>query len=351
MQLPLNELFLFLTDFLALFGVYLIVTISLNIQRGLAGIPQFGLMFAIAGGAYITGNMATRIAVWILGIKTDLDPIFDCSAVLSMVNPMLSSQPIISLELLLIYLIIGAVFGAVLGLIQVAPAIRLREDYLAITLLAFAEIINVIATAYRPFLGGAFGVQVPSVYGWAGKYRFTAATLAILVIAAISYIYAEYLERTPLGRTLKAIRENEVAAASLGKSLVKYRAIAIVIGSALCGMAGTLWTLYGEFVTPTYTRFYWTFLPWLMVLLGGIGSNRGALLGTAIFVALDKLIIYYKHSLEAVIPFDVVWLDYILLGIITTVILIYRPQGLLPERPHIPKDLRERIRQKMQQKT
>jgi len=97
--------------------------------------------------------------------------------------------------------------------------------------------------------------------------------------------------------------------------------------------------------------FYWTFLPWLMVLLGGIGSNRGALLGTAIFVALDKLIIYCKHSLEAVIPFDVVWLDYILLGIITAVILIYRPQGLLPERSHIPKDLRERIRQKLQQKT
>lgn len=349
MQLPLNEIALFMTDFLALFGVYLIVTISLNIQRGLAGIPQFGLMFAIAGGAYITGNMATRIAVWVLGIKTDLDPVFDCTAVLSMVNPMLSTKPMTSFMLILIYLVIGAVFGAILGLIQVAPAIRLREDYLAITLLAFAEIINVIATAYKPFLGGAFGVHVPLVYGWAGIYKYGVATLAILVIAAISYLYAEYLERTPLGRTLKAIRENEVAAASLGKSLVKYRAIAIVIGSALCGMAGTLWTLYGEYVTPTYTRFYWTFLPWLMVLLGGIGSNRGALLGTFIFVTLDKLIIYYKHSFEAFLPFDVVWLDYILLGIITAIILIYKPQGLLPERPYIPKDIRKRIEEKIKQ--
>jgi branched-chain amino acid transport system permease protein len=337
-------------DLLALFGIYLIVTISLNIQRGLAGIPQFGLMFAIAGGAYITGNLATRIAVWILGIKTNLDPIFECAEVLGMVNPILSSQPITSLELILIYLVIGAVFGAILGLIQVAPAIRLREDYLAITLLAFAEIINAIVTAYKPFLGGVFGVQVPSVYGWAGKYRFAVATFAILVIAAISYLYAEYLSRTPLGRTLKAIRENEVAAASLGKSIVKYRAIAIIIGSALCGMAGTLWTLYGEYVTPTYNRFYWTFLPWLMILLGGIGNNRGALLGTAVFVTLDKLIIYYKYSFEAILPFDVVWLDYILLGIITAIVLIYRPQGLLPERPHIPKELRERIKQKMQQK-
>jgi branched-chain amino acid transport system permease protein len=82
----------------------------------------------------------------------------------------------------------------------------LREDYLAITLLAFAEIINAIATAYKPFLGGAFGIQVPSVYGWAGEHRFTVATLAILVIAALSYLYAEYLERTPLGRTFESYK-------------------------------------------------------------------------------------------------------------------------------------------------
>ncbi len=340
----LSDIILFAVDLLALFGVYLIINISLNIQRGFAGIPNFGLMFAIAGGAYITGAVATRLALAMLGIHTNLDPIFDNIPVLSKVDPLLQSQPLTSIALMVILLIIGAIFGGILGLIQLAPAIRLKEDYLAITLLAFAEMINVIAVAYKPFIGGITGVQVPDVFAWSGEYRFYLATAAILIVAAISYVYAEFLGRSPLGRTMKAIRENEVAAMALGKNLVKYRAIAMVIGSAFCGMAGVLWTLYGDTVTPTYHRFYWTFLPWLMVLLGGLGNNKGALLGTLVFTVLDKFIIYYKHALAGMLPFDVVWLDQVLLGLLTAIILIYRPQGLLEEKPYVPKELRAKLR-------
>ena len=350
MEPILEQITLFVTSLLAVYSVYLISTISLNIQRGFAGIPQFGLMFSTAGAAYVIGNISPRITLWVLGIKTSLDPITESSGVLALINPVLSSQPLLSIGLFILFLLIGAIVGAVLGIIQVAPAIRLRIDYLAITLLAFAEIVNVIARAYRPLIGGEYGVQVPSVFGWAGRNTMVAMTLTMLITALLIYAYAEYLGRTPMGRTMKAIRDNEIAAAALGKSLVKYRAIAIVIGSAFCGMAGVLWAFFNGTVMPgQFVRFNWTFLPWLMLFLGGIGNNRGALLGATVFVILDRFITYYKHELVGILPFDVIWIYQILLGFLTALILIYRPQGLLPEKPYIPKDIRERIKKKMKQ--
>ena len=173
------------------------------------------------------------------------------------------------------------------------------------------------------------GVSVPDVLGWAGQYRFYAGTLVLLLVAIAVFAYAGYLIKTPLGRTLRAIRDNELVARSLGKDITRYRTVSILIGSTLCGFAGSLWVMYSGAVTPTYARFDWTFLPWLMILLGGMGSNRGALMGTFVFVTLDKLILYYKYAFAGILPFDIVWLNYLLLGLITILILIYRPEGIV----------------------
>ena len=218
-----------------------------------------------------------------------------------------------------------------MGLISSAPAVRLREDYLAITLLAFGEILNVIGIGYTPLIGGPPGVNVPDILAWAGQYRFYAGTGVLLLVAIAIYAYACYVIETPFGRTLKAIRDNENVARSLGKDITRYRTTSILFGSLLCGIAGTLWVLYSGAVTPTYARFDWTFLPWLMILLGGMGTNRGTLVGTLIFVTLNKLIIYYKSAFVGILPFDVIWLNYILLGLITILILIYRPEGIVRE--------------------
>ena len=325
----LDQLILFTTDLLALFAVYLIINIGLNLQQGITGIPNFGILFAVAGGAYFTGGLSTRLALSLLGIHTDLSPIFDNVSVLALINPILKSQPIIAVGFMILFLAIGGVAGAAMGLISSAPAVRLREDYLAITLLAFGEILNVIGIGYQPLIGGPPGVSVPDVLGWAGEFRFYAGMFALLFVAIAVFAYAGYLIKTPLGRTLRAIRDNEIVARSLGKDITRYRTVAILIGSTLCGFAGSLWVMYSGAVTPTYARFDWTFLPWLMILLGGMGSNRGALVGTFIFVALDKLIIYYKYTFAGILPFDIIWLNYLLLGLITILILIYRPEGLV----------------------
>jgi branched-chain amino acid transport system permease protein len=327
----LDQAILFTVDLLALFAVYLVINIGLNIQEGITGIPNFGILFAVAGGAYITGGLSTRLAVSLLGVRTNLDPIFQNVLVLEEVNPVLKSQPIIAMALLILFLIVGGVAGAVMGLISSAPAVRLREDYLAITLLAFGEILNVVGVGYTPLIGGPPGVNVPDVLAWAGAYRFYAGTFVLLLVAMVIFAFAGYVIKTPFGRTLKAIRDNEIVARSLGKQVTRYRTISIVLGSLLCGIAGSLWVLYSGAVTPTYARFDWTFLPWLMILLGGMGSNKGTLLGTLIFVTLDKLIVYYKSAFSGILPFDVVWLNYLLLGSITVLILIYRPEGIVRE--------------------
>jgi branched-chain amino acid transport system permease protein len=132
---------------------------------------------------------------------------------------------------------------------------------------------------------------------------------------------------------LRAIRDNEAAAQSLGKNLPRCRLEAIVIGSVLASIGGALFVLYAGSVTPSFTRYTWTFIPWLMLLLGGLGSNVGTLVGTATWFTIYDLILYYKFYLQNILPFDVVWLNYILLGIIVMVILVFRPQGLIPEKP------------------
>jgi branched-chain amino acid transport system permease protein len=325
----LDQFILFTTDLLALLAVYLIINIGLNLQEGITGIPNFGILFAVAGGAYFTGGLSTRLALSLLGVHTNLSPILNNVSVLALINPILTSHPLIATGLLILFLVIGGLAGAAMGLISSAPAVRLREDYLAITLLAFGEILNVIGVGYKPLIGGPPGVSVPDVLGWAGQYRFYAGTLVIVVVAIAVFAYAGYLIKTPLGRTLRAIRDNEDVARSLGKDITRYRTVSILIGSTLCGFAGSLWVMYSGAITPTYARFDWTFLPWLMILLGGMGNNRGTLVGTFIFVALDKLIIYYKQTFAGILPFNVIWLNYLLLGLITILILIYRPEGIV----------------------
>ena len=166
MTLSLGQFILFTVDLLALFSVYLIINMGLNLQQGITGIPNFGLVLAVAGGAYITASLSTRLAIYLLNVHTSLDPIVSNVAALQLVNPILRSSPWLSIGLLILFLTIGGASGALMGLISAAPAVRLREDYLAITLLAFGEILNVIGTGFDPLVGGHPMTSLPDIVGW-----------------------------------------------------------------------------------------------------------------------------------------------------------------------------------------
>jgi len=340
-------IFLFIIDLIALFGVYLVINLSLNLQLGYAGIPNFGLVLAFTGGAYTVGWLPIRLCVWIFNVNSELGAniVKNNAIIVSQINSHLQAQPLVGIGVFVLTLIVAVVIGALLGFVSAYPAIRLRTDYLAITLLALGEVLSIIGRNYDPLVGGVIGILVPDVWSWMGGSRFAVVSLVIFLAAIATLLALNLMARSPMCRTLRAVRENEIAASSMGKDVTKVRMEALVIGSMVCSLAGALYAFYACYVGPAaYGRLEWTFLPWLMVILGGVGNNFGVALGTFIFVTLRKLIVFYKYSF-AFLPFDVVWLEYLLLGSILLVISFFRPLGLIKEKPSqtIPKTRLEEI--------
>ena len=225
-----------------------------------------------------------------------------------------------------------------MGLLASYPAIRLREDYLGMLLLASAQFFQIFLGAYPPLIGGTQGIAVPDFFGWAGKgigVRDVAILGFLTVFAVLVYFYVERVARSPLGRTLRAIRDNEVASRALGKNDVAIRRNVIIIASAISAMAGALLTFQVASVGPgTWDRLTWTFWIWVMVIIGGSANNLGVALGALSFTFLFKTIKQVQFVLQPYIPFgvDVNWLVYLLFASLLILILAFRPGGILPEK-------------------
>ncbi|MFQ5870995.1 MAG: branched-chain amino acid ABC transporter permease [Candidatus Geothermarchaeales archaeon] len=342
MVLP-PELVILVTTVVAWFGFYLIVTLTLNVEYGFAGIPNFGKMLVVAGGAFVAGFFPGRFVVWLAGIDLSgiqpppgIDPyIFRNTQIVTEVTSILSEDVGLSLMIFIATLAVAAVVGAGLGYIAAYPTVRLREEFLAMTLLGVAEVWRLIGMRYEPLVGGAIGVQIPDPFAWiGGALRFQILPLIILGIALLIFFYVRRLTKSPLGRVLRAVRDSEVAAATVGKNIVNFRIRSLVVASALGAIAGALFSFYTLSLTAvSFNRVWWTFWPWVMLLMGGMANNWGVLLGTFTFVAARQLIFFYNDVLQPFIPFSVVWLDPLLLGGALLAILMFRPQGILPEKP------------------
>jgi len=324
---------IFLVDLLAIFAIYVIVNLSLNLEFGYTGIPNFGKVLAVGAGAFVAASIPGRIFAGIAGIEGDY--IENNLAIVSEINIWLVDNTGVGFAVFFLTLGIAAGVGAGLGLLTSYPAIRLRGDYLAITLLAFGESIRIIGNNFTPLVGGTLGVQVPDPLSFLpNELRFPIATVGLVLIAIVVFIYSEKLIRSPLGRMLRAVRDNEVAAESLGKNTTQIRIKIIMVSAALAAIGGALYAFYvGGTIAFAYDRASWTFWPFLMILIGGLANNKGVIIGTLLFVTLRKFIIFFKDTLQDFVPFDVVWLDFLLLGIILLAVLLYRPQGIFVEKP------------------
>ena len=331
--MALESAFIFLIDMAAIFSIYAIINLSLNLEFGYGGIPNFGKVLAVGAGAFVAASLPGRIIAGIAGIEGDY--IRDNLTVVSQVNAWLLDNAGIGFIIFGFTLVVAALVGGGLGAITSYPALRLRGDYLAITLLAFGESIRIIGNNFPPLVGGTLGVQVPDPLSFVpDEVRFPTASMLLLVMVVVAYIYCERTIRSPLGRSLRAVRDNEMAAESLGKDTGRIRMKTIVVASAIAAIAGALYAVYvGSTIAIAYDRASWTFWPFLMILIGGLANNKGVLVGTLLFVALRKTIIFFKDSFEGFVPFDVVWLDLLLLGGILLAVLLFRPQGVIVEKP------------------
>ncbi len=335
------------------FGVYLVITLSLNIEMGYTGIPNFGKLLAVAAGSAVASSLSGRLAAYLLGVNTHGDYIVFNTTIMSGVNSILGGSAVLSFLIFIFSLLVGAGVGALFGYISSYPAIKLREDYLAMLLLAAAQFFSLFLAAYPPLIGGSQPVSAPDPFRWAGTgrgVRDLVALVAVLAVAGLVYIYSERMARSPLGRTLRAVRDNETASEAVGKDNVAIRTKILVIASALSGTAGALWGMYLAANDATiWVRFDWTIVPWVMLILGGAGNNFGAAVGTFAFSLIVRVIGQAKLIFGDIplpvgitnngglalqyMPVDVNRFEFLAVGVALVVVLLVRPQGIVAEKP------------------
>ena len=295
---------LYVFDLIVFIGIFGIVALSLNLEFGFAGLANFGKVAFFLVGAY-TYALLSQTGV----------PFYVC-------------------------LIAGGLVSAIFGLVVSLPALRLRMDYLAIAILAFGEILRLIVKS-EDFAGGDWGLTVaPAISLTGASHRVDALVNIALVYFCllICFVVIQLLANSPYGRALRAIREDEVAAEALGKDRSKYKAQALMLGSAMAGIAGGLYAQYLQCVLPGMFMPMITFTVWIMVLVGGPANNWGALLGAALVQIFDRGTNIAKDYLT--LPVDPSNLQYILFGALIIFVLLYRPQGLLKESQIKTKALR-----------
>ena len=337
-----------LIQYAIIYSVYAIMALSFNIEYGFGGIPNFGKVLFASLGAYSAGGLVAYIVVKeaapALGVQVAAQgvPAY-CTGTGKTVMTMAVTQGVISpAELFLLFLLgvfVAAVVGMIAGIVASYPALRLGGDFLAISLLALGEIVRICAYNSEWPACSFNGISgIPGPFSWMAKHADAAyAGLALLFLALI-FIYVELATNSPWGRALKAMRDDEIAAEVYGYNVPRIRMQALAVGSALAGIAGALLTFYSGNVNANTYKPDLTFMVIVATLLGGAANNVGVLVGTAVIAGIE--IFMNPSSLEAfgiTLPENVSlalpYTKYVLMGLIIVLVLLYRPQGLLPERP------------------
>jgi neutral amino acid transport system permease protein len=370
---------LFLTVSTAIFALF---SLGLNLQWGLTGLINFGLVAFMTLGAY------TTVLLSMYGVP------------------------------LVVATLAGALVAALLGWLIGLSTLRLREDYLAIVTIGVSELIRLVVnnqdlpTPNTP-TPGAFGLQgyplpladftpdalvkwgmislltlvvgacywrlwkwiigrqeargkrqeekssiakfilrlitgiiatllifIPYAAGVVGLYNFSdyeksgLMLISVLVLAFVVW-RLEVLARSPWGRVLKAIREDEEVARALGKNVFWYKLQALMLGGAIAGVAGALYAWQQTSVYPSDFQPQTTFDAWIMVILGGAGNNFGTILGAVIFFAYDSAT---RFVLPKIVPLDDVRLSafrIMVIGLLLMVLMIWRPQGILGKKEEL----------------
>ena len=284
-----------------------IICLGLNLQWGETGLFNVGVAGFVAIGAYTSALLTTPDMAGRLGG-------FGFPIWIGWPAAMLASG------------LAAAVIGAI--------TLRLRADYLAITTFGIATAIQLVALNAETLTGGPFGIGfIPRAFAGLEDqpmlFNFANLGLVLAVTAAV-YVALERLVRSPWGRVLRAIREDETAATSLGKNANLFRIQAFVLGSAVMGLAGAIQAHFIGFIAPENYLSAITFQVWAMLIIGGSGSNRGALLGAITVWALWTMtggvlgmFVPAEHQARAAA------LQIVIIGVVLATMLVLRPRGLM----------------------
>ncbi len=282
-------------------AIMIIAVVGLQITSGYAGQVNLGQSAFMGMGAFVTASLAANfnLPFWITIPAGGLG---------------------------------GAIFGALFGI----PALRIKGFYLALTTIA-AQIMFPLLIMGLPdeWCGGAIGLQIdPARLGGLTFNTDKSIYYLIMVVTIIMVYFAFNLVRTRVGRAFVAIRDNDIAAEIMGINLFYYKTLSFFIGAFFAGVAGGLWAYYLRYVGADQFTLYYSIWFVGMLIVGGLGSILGAILGTVFLRALQEVIMYLGPLLVNIFPNigggAQVWFAgmNILLGGVIILFLVYEPHGL-----------------------
>lgn len=291
-------------EIVSLTGISVILAVSLNLITGFTGQFSIGHAGFMAVGAYSSVFVTVYYSE---GLELWLTSLVGATAAQSLV--------------FLLVIIVGALVAALAGLVVGIPSLRLRGDYLAIVTLGFAEIIRIIilnidrvggATGFRgrvPPFDGRLIIPQYSNFIWIGAF----AVITIVVVYNIVH--------SDIGRSLISIREDELAAEAMGINTTRYKVLAFVISSAFAGVAGALFGHFRQFLHTNDFQFIRSIEIIIMIVLGGMGSISGAILGAIVITVLPELL--------RQLPGNLINYRLVIYSALLVVIMLTRPQGVL----------------------
>ncbi|HSP55669.1 MAG TPA: branched-chain amino acid ABC transporter permease, partial [Dehalococcoidia bacterium] len=264
----------FYVSFVTAAAIYGIFTMGLNVQWGYTGVFNFGVMAFFLVGAYTAaivskGPAEGAFTDYVGGFGKDLDLV-----------PALATDQWLPQ---LIGLLAAACVAGLLALALSVPTLRLREDYLAIATIGVAELLRRITIQETSLVNGTRGLTgIPRpLHGLvsSGDYQYVIFAITLVVLVLI-YLALERAIRSPWGRVLLGLREDEVATEASGKNVFAFKTQSFVVGAAIMGIGGAVYAYFASSLTPeVFTHFFATFLFWAMLILGGSGNNKGAIAG------------------------------------------------------------------------
>ena len=277
---------------LCLAGINIILAVSLNLINGFTGQFSIGHAGFMAIGAYVSAYLSITLGDRIRAVFS------------------FAPAPVQNSALLLVVLGAGALAAAIAGFLVGVPSLRLRGDYLAIVTLGFGEIIRVFIVNIDA-VGGARGLGgMPRLANFFWIYLFAAVTVAVVT----------RIVNSSFGRTLIAIREDEIAAEAMGVNTTRHKVLSFVVSSAMAGVAGGLFAHYLMYLHPNSFTFIKSFEIIIMIVIGGLGSITGSVLGAVLYIVLTE-------GLREFAQYRMV-----LFSLLLIVIMIVRPGGILGHR-------------------
>ncbi|MFC7191385.1 branched-chain amino acid ABC transporter permease [Halocatena marina] len=314
----------FVLPTLALTGMWVLLALGLNVQWGYAGLINFSVAAFWGIGMYSVALLATPESP--IGLSLGPGVAF----------------------------IVAIVSSALVAIVIGIPTLRLRADYLAIASLGLAEIIRLLIKNQEGITAGTQGVSIQpllpeavaviegavgafdSVFAWdavAFPYRGLTDLLLVSVAVLVVYLLLRRMHRSPWGRVLRTVRADEELAEALGKNAYALKMQAFVLGSVLMGIAGFFYAYQFLYVSPSELEPINTFYVWVAVILGGTGSNRGAVLGGLTIVLVREGPRFINDA--GLLPVDPAAFRLLLVGLLIVLIVRFRSEGILPPRAEL----------------